>query len=57
MLDRGRTYIYIRPDGVCVHVNAIGGAIGQEYEHPDNPNWQPPENWPYEVKDKRGEKR
>jgi len=56
MLTKGRTYIYIRPDGVCVHVNAIGGFIGREYEH-DNPDWQPPENWPYEVEDKRGEKR
>lgn len=47
-----RTYIYIRQDGRCVHCNACGGAIGQEYEH-DNPNWQPPKDWPYEIKDMR----
>ena len=47
-----RTYIYFRPDGKCVHSNAGGGFIGQEYEH-DDPNWQPPEDWPYEVRDLR----
>jgi len=52
-----RTYIYIRSeDGKCVHCNAIGGFIGQEYEH-DNVNWQPPTDWPYEVVDMRKERR
>ncbi len=49
-----RTYIYIRPDGKCVHVNAGMGFFGQEYEH-DNPNWQPPTDWPYEIIDYRKE--
>lgn len=48
------TYIYLRPDGKCVHSNAGGGFIGQEYEH-DDPNWQPPEDWPYEIRDLRKE--
>jgi len=48
-----RTYIYIRPeDGKCVHVNAAGGFMGKEYEH-DDLNWQPPADWPYEIKDMR----
>ncbi len=47
------TYIYIRPeDNKCVHSNCGGGAIGKEYEH-DDPNWQPPKDWPYGVKDLR----
>jgi len=46
------TYIYLRPDGKCVHSNAGGGFIGKEYEH-DDPNWQPPDDWPYEIKDLR----
>lgn len=51
----GRTYIYIRKeDGKCVHCNAIGGFIGKEYEHED-PDWQPSENWPYEIIDMRKE--
>ncbi len=49
-----RTYIYLRPDGKCVHSNAGGGFVGQEYEH-DDPNWQPPEDWPYEIRDLRKE--
>lgn len=49
-----RTYIYLRPDGKCVHANAGGGFIGQEYEH-DDPAWQPPADWPYEIKDLRKE--
>jgi hypothetical protein len=48
------TYIYIRPDGKCVHVNAGGGFVGQEYEH-DDPAWQPPADWPYEIFDMRKE--
>ena len=49
------TYIYIRgADGKCVHSNAGYGFIGTEYEH-DDPNWQPPKDWPYEVKDLRKE--
>lgn len=49
------TYIYIRPeDGKCVHSNACGGFIGKEYEH-DDPDWQPPGDWPYKVKDLRKE--
>jgi len=49
------TYIYIRPeDGKCIHSNACGGSIGQEYEH-DDPNWQPPEDWPYKIRDLRKE--
>jgi len=47
-----RTYIYVRPDGKCVHVNAGYGFIGQEYEH-DDPNWQPGKDWPYEIIDRR----
>ena len=47
-----RTYIYYRPDGKCVHVNAGYGCIGQEYEH-DDPNWQPGKDWPYEIIDQR----
>jgi len=49
-----RTYIFLREDGKCVHYNACGPAIGTEYEH-DDPNWQPPADWPYEVIDKRKE--
>lgn len=55
-LSRGalilRTYIYLWKDGKCVHVNAGYGFVGREYEH-DDPNWQPPEDWPYEVIDQR----
>lgn len=48
-----RTYIYRRPsDGKVVHVNAAGHIIGKEYEHND-PNWQPPKDWPYEIVDMR----
>ena len=47
----GRTYIYIKGDK-CIHINAIGSFIGKEYEHEDK-NWQPPDDWPYEVVDKR----
>ena len=46
------TYIYLRPDGKCVHLNASYGFIGQEYEH-DDPKWQPPEDWGYEITDMR----
>lgn len=46
------TYIYLNEKGVCVHRNACGGAIGREYEH-DKTDWQPPEDWPYKVKDLR----
>ena len=49
-----RTYIFIREDGKCVHQQACGAMMGQEYEH-DDPNWQPPEDWPYEVTDLRKE--
>lgn len=49
------TYIYIRPDGRCVHSNCGCGFIGQEYEHNDA-NWQPPEDWPYEIRDMRKDK-
>lgn len=47
-----RTYIYIREDGKCVHVNAVGPFVGEEYEH-DDVNWNPPDDWPYEVHDMR----
>ena len=50
-----RTYIYIREDGKCVHQQACGAMFGQEYEH-DDVNWQPPSDWPYEVKDLRKNK-
>ena len=53
ILLKMRTYIYIQ-DGRCIHVNAAGGRIGKEYEH-DDPDWQPPEDWPYEVIDMRKE--
>ena len=46
------TYVYIREDGKCVHVNAYMGMEGQEYVH-DNVNWQPPKDWPYKVVDLR----
>lgn len=46
------TYIYIRQDGKCVHSNACGPFIGKEYEH-DDPNWQPPKDWPYKIRDMR----
>lgn len=46
------TYIYLQPDGTCVHCNAGGGFVGKEYEH-DDPNWQPPPDWPYEIWDMR----
>ena len=50
------TYIYIRPsDGKCVHCNCGYGCVGQEYEHEDI-NWQPPEDWPYEIRDLRKDK-
>lgn len=50
------TYIYIRPeDGKCVHQQAWMGHMGVEYEH-DDPNWMPPKDWPYEVKDLRKKK-
>ena len=49
-----RTYIYFNKDGKCVHCQAGGGAIGEEYEH-DDLNWQPPPDWPYEVRDLRKE--
>ena len=49
------TYIYIREDGKCVHVNACGELMGREYEH-DDPEWTPPDDWPYHIKDMRKEK-
>lgn len=54
MMIEMRTYIYLRPDGKCVHCNAGYGFVGKEYEHDDH-NWQPPKDWPYEVKDMRKE--
>ena len=53
-LTEPRTYIFLRDDGKCFHVNACGPYMGTEYEH-DDPNWQPPKDWPYEVIDKRSE--
>lgn len=52
---KGRTYLYFREDGKLVHCNAIAGFIGEEYEH-DDPNWQPPGDWPYEIIDWRKER-
>jgi len=49
-----RTYIYIRGDGKCVHCQACGPYMGQEYEH-DDINWQPGADWPYEIRDFRKE--
>lgn len=50
------TYIYIRPaDKKCVHSNCWGATIGDEYEHED-PNWQPPKDWPYKIRDWRKER-
>lgn len=47
------TYIYIRPeDGKCVHSNCCYSIIGKEYEH-DDPEWEPPKDWPYKIKDWR----
>ena len=46
------TYIFIREDGKCCHVNGGYGLIGREYEH-DDPNWLPPEDWPYDIIDNR----
>lgn len=45
------TYIFIK-DGKCVHRQACVGILGEEYEH-DDPDWQPPADWPYEIKDLR----
>ena len=47
-----RTYIYSDKEGGCVHINACGGVMGNEYKHVD-PNWQPPNDWPYEIIDNR----
>jgi len=55
MLVSLRTYIYIREDGKCVHINAGGGVAGKEYEH-EHADWQPPEDWPYAIRDLRKEK-
>jgi len=47
------TYIYIRKkDNKCVHVNACGPIIGEEYEH-DDKDWKPLDNWPYPIRDLR----
>lgn len=55
--DNITTYIYIRPDdGKCVHSNACGPYIGAEYEH-DDPDWQPPKDWPYKIRDFRKERK
>jgi len=54
-LTEPRTYIFLREDGKCIHHNACGAMIGTEYEH-DDPNWQPPKDWPYEIIDKRNNK-
>lgn len=51
-LPQPQTYVSVRPDGKVVHCQAFLGHIGQEYEH-DDPNWQPPPDWPYEVIDLR----
>jgi len=55
MIIKVRTYIYLREDGKTVHCNAAGGIIGAEYEH-DDPDWQPPDDWPYEITDLRKER-
>ena len=48
------TYVYLRDeDGVCCHRQVWMGTMGDEYEHPGEPNWMPPDDWPYEVKDLR----
>lgn len=49
---RGATVIYIREDGKLVHRNIVGPFVGREYEH-DNLDWQPPADWPYEIRDGR----
>lgn len=46
-----RTYIYLKDDG-CVHQQAAGTVFGKEYYH-DDPTWQPPTDWPYEIIDLR----
>ena len=51
-----RTYVYIDDKGKFVHSNCGYGYIGQEYEH-DDPNWTPPEDWPYEIVDMRNKKK
>ena len=51
------TYIYIRPeDGKCVHSNCWMALTGREYEH-DDPEWQPPTDWPYKIRDFRLDKK
>jgi len=52
LMTEPRTYIYPAENGKCVHINACGPFMGKEYEH-DDPNWQPPQDWPYEVVDMR----
>lgn len=46
------TYIYVRQDGKCAHYNGAMGMVGKEYEH-EEVDWQPPDDWPYEVIDMR----
>ncbi len=55
MFAEPRTYIYQKAGGKCVHLQACGPAMGQEYEH-DDPDWQPPSGWPYEIIDMRKDK-
>jgi len=47
-----RTYVSTRKeDGIRCHQNCAGTAMGQVYEHPDDPHWVPPSDWPYEWLD------
>jgi hypothetical protein len=48
------TYISYRPEGGCSHQNAGYGFFGEDYNH-DDPEWQPPADWPYEIRDLRKE--
>lgn len=51
-LTTPRTYVYTRKkDGMRCHANAAGPAMGAEYEHPGEPDWTPPADWPYEWTD------
>jgi len=47
ILTHPRTYVYTREDGVRCHQQMCGPWSGDEYEHPDDPNWLPGADWPY----------
>jgi len=50
-LTTPHTYVYTRKDGIRCHQQWCGPYSGDETEHPDDPNWTPPDDWPYEWTD------